>query len=351
MADQDAQDINQMMSATVDVVTSQQPKKSRFLWIVLGCVIVGVGLGIVVYQQSVKTVPVVKTTPKPTPKVAVVPSPLAPVVNFVTAEANTMVFPQTGKLRVFTDINNISLVIKITTAGQTQTLTIPNKKIDATTPLTYVDSTFEVVAGSTATIISTLNAGGPQNLGWILPTTDNLCGANQGTKISITPQITWAQSKLVSGQTIFAKQCWADPGSKTVIEDNDFNDFVLLWSYATTTAASSASPGASAISSASPGASVASSASPNAAASNSPLSSGSVTASVSPSATATTRPSSSSSSVSGTTIVVTPTPTSRAAMPDTTDGVPVTGVFEVTVGTVSVGLILLLLGLFGLLAL
>jgi hypothetical protein len=38
MADQDAQDINQMMSATADVVTTT-PKKSKFLWIVLGCVV------------------------------------------------------------------------------------------------------------------------------------------------------------------------------------------------------------------------------------------------------------------------------------------------------------------------
>jgi hypothetical protein len=38
-------------------------------------------------------------------------------------------------------------------------------------------------------------------------------------------------------------------------------------------------------------------------------------------------------------------------MPDTSGGTPVTGVFEVTVGTISVGLILLVLGLAGLLAL
>ena len=51
----------------------------------------------------------------------------------------------------------------------------------------------------------------------------------------------------------------------------------------------------------------------------------------------------------------TPTPTPdvspRVAMPDTSQGTPVTGVFEVTVASVSLGLILLMLGLFGLLAL
>ncbi|MFH1244295.1 MAG: hypothetical protein V1487_01830 [bacterium] len=44
-------------------------------------------------------------------------------------------------------------------------------------------------------------------------------------------------------------------------------------------------------------------------------------------------------------------PSARTVMPDTTEGVPTTGVFEVTVGTVSVGLIFLVLGLVGLLVL
>jgi hypothetical protein len=36
-------------------------------------------------------------------------------------------------------------------------------------------------------------------------------------------------------------------------------------------------------------------------------------------------------------------------MPDTSDGTPVTGVFEITVGTVSVGIVFLILGILGLL--
>lgn len=334
MADQDAQDINQMMSAS-DVPVSQ-PKKSKFLWIVLGCVVVGVGLGMVVYQQSVKTVPVVKTTPRPT-SVAVAPTPMplesptAPVANFVTAVANTMTFPQTGKVRVFSDLNNIQLVITITTDGATKTLTIPNRAVNATTPMNFTDSTFDVTAGSTGTIKSYLNATtGAQNLGWIAPTADNKCGANQGGKVDMTAKLTWVQSKLATGQTIFAKQCWADPGSKTVIEDNDFNDFFLVWSYAAATT-TSPSPSASAVASGTP--------TPSAVATSTPT--------PSPSATA----KASSSPASGTANVATPTPTARAVMPDTTDGVPVTGIFEITVGTVSVGLVLLVLGLLGLLAL
>jgi hypothetical protein len=106
MADQDAQDINQMMSASADVVI-KPPKKSKLLWVVLGCVVVGVGLGIVVYQQSLT--PSVK--PTPTPKTAVVtpkplPSPstiaaVPPRTNEVTAAANTVTFPKAGKIRIY----------------------------------------------------------------------------------------------------------------------------------------------------------------------------------------------------------------------------------------------------------
>lgn len=46
-----------------------------------------------------------------------------------------------------------------------------------------------------------------------------------------------------------------------------------------------------------------------------------------------------------------PSPSSRVAMPDTSGGVPETGVFEITVGTVGVGLLLLVAGLVGLLVL
>jgi hypothetical protein len=74
-----------------------------------------------------------------------------------------------------------------------------------------------------------------------------------------------------------------------------------------------------------------------------------LSASPSPSAKASASPSASAKA----SVTPTPSPSAspRVTMPDTTDGTPVTGVFEVTVGTISVGLILLLLGVFGLLVL
>ncbi len=60
-------------------------------------------------------------------------------------------------------------------------------------------------------------------------------------------------------------------------------------------------------------------------------------------------PSVSSGLGGGTTVTPTPSPSPRAAMPDTSEGTPVTGVFEVTAGTVGIGLLLLIAGIFGIL--
>ena len=334
MADQDAQDINQMMSASPEVAV-KAPRKSMFVWIVLGCVIMGVGLGVVVYQQSLS--PAVK--PSPTPKAVVatpiptpIPSPILPQTNTITPVANTMTFPQTGKLRVFSDLNNLTLVITITTGGVTKTLTLPNRAVNATTPMNFSDSSFEVTAGSVGTIEAYLNSTSDVKMGgWILPSGGTNCGANGFGIVDNTTKITFAETKLASGQTIFAKQCWADQINPADPSSYDFNDFFLAWSYATGSTMASPSPSASALPAVSPSPSPSVSPSPSLSPSPSP----SVAASPSPSAAA----------------VVSPSPSARAAMPDTTDGVPVTGIFEVTVGTVSVGLILLVLGLFGLLAL
>lgn len=323
MADQDAQDISQMMSASPEAIV-KPPKKSKFLWVVLSCVVLGVGLGVVVYQQSLAPTPrstptprpTIVATPTPTPSATPVATPVVPSTNVVSAVANTMSFPQAGKLRVFSDINNITLVITITTGGQTKTITLPNKTVDATNKMHYVDSAFEVSAGSTGTINAYLNStSGPKMLGWILPVDGSKCGANGFGIVDKSGEIAYATANLPSGQTLFATQCWADEGSPSDPSSLDFNDFFVAWGYASTTTTASASP--STVASASP--------SPSA----------SILASATPTATAT----------------ATPIASPRVTMPDTEGGVPVTGVFEVTAGTISLGLILLLIGLFGLLAL
>lgn len=320
MAEQDAQDINQMMSASADAVVSP-PKKSKFLWVVLGCVVVGVGLGVVVYQQSLKSTVKPSVTPKPT-TTAVKPTPIAspvlPQTNEVVPVANTITFSKAGKIRVYSDLSNLTQVITIVTGGQTKTLTLPNRAVSSTTPMNYTDSTFEVDAGSVGTVSLYLNStSGTKMKGWMSPADLKTCGANGAATVSKSAELAYVQSKL-AGETIYSYQCWEDDDTP-----GEFNDFYMLWTYAPP----SSSPVASASTSAS--------ASPTASKSPSPSPSASVKASVSPS------------------VVASPTPIAspRVVMPDTTDGTPVTGVFEVTVGTISVGLILLVLGLFGLLAL
>lgn len=338
MADQDAQDINRMMSQPQGVEI-KSPQKSKFVWIVLGCIVFGIGLGVVVYQQSIKTTVKPVVSPKPavvTAKPSIAPSPLpspsplltavTPATNVVTPVANSLTFPEAGKLRVFTDMPNIKLVLTVTIAGQVKTITIPSKVMTNAIPMTFIDSTFEVTAGSVGTIDAYLNStSGLKMRGWI-PPTGNMCGSAANTA-DISSRLVWAQTQLASGKTIFSKQCWEDDDTP-----GEFNDFTVFWSYATT---STGSPSPSAAASSSPALSP--SPSPSRAASPSP--SPSRAASPSPSASVAPSP------------TRTPTISARVSMPDTTDGTPVTGVFEVTVGTMSVGILLLILGVFGLLVL
>ena len=332
MADQDAQDINQMMSATSDVAIAK-PEKSMFIWVVLGCVVMGVGLGIVVYQQSVKTA----IKPSPTPKVAVlpstnpsivpsaIPSPVVPQTNLVTQVANTITFPETGKIRIFSDLSNLQLVVTVTISGVKKTLTIPSKAL-VEPNMNYVDSTFEVKAGDVGTIDAYLNStSGAKMGGWIVPGTGEICGANTGGKVNETARLAFAQQSLGVGKTIYARQCWADDIDPKDPASYDFNDFYMVWGYVPGTTSASPSPSTSSSVSPSPSASARASASPSL--SPSPSASAKASATISPS----------------------PSSSPRTVMPDTSEGTPVTGVFEVTMGTISVGLLLLILGIFGLL--
>lgn len=328
MSGQDAADIVQMNSLSGEIpIASGGKKKSSLLWIVLGCVVVGVGLGVFVYQQSLSPAPKPSTTPRasraPTPSVTTVaPSPVTPTTNEVAPVANTLTFPKKGKLRVYHTLNNIQMVLQLTINGSVKTITLPNKATSAATPANFADSSFEVEAGSTGTLVAYLNStSGPKLRGWIPPMDSNNkkeCGVAGGVVANNAEQIAFIKSKL-AGESIFEYQCWEDddvPG--------EFNDIYMVWTYAPSTSTTSPSPAASV----------------------SPSPSPSVKASVSPSPSPSVK-----ASTAATVASPTPTPSTRAAMPDTSEGVPVTGVFEITVGTVSVGLLLLVLGLLGLLSL
>lgn len=332
MADQDAQDINQMMSATSDVVVAA-PKKSKFLWVVLSCVVVGVGLGVVVYQQSLKSTIKPTTTPRPTsvvkssPTVIASPlaSPLAPEVNVVNAAAKTIPFPKGGKLRFYFQMgswNSLGIILK-DSAG-THDFTIPAG--NPGTAMKIFDTGYTLPGAETITLNTYLGTDKTKlSIGWAVPA-NNKCGFNGFGVVDISALITYATAQA-KGEPLVSTECWgdyspnpADPSSK------DFNDYTLIVSYTPSSTTASPSPAGSSTASSTPTPSATASPSPSVAASPSP----------------------STSTVTGTAM---PVASPRVAMPDTTDGTPVTGVFEVTVGTVSVGLILLVLGLFGLLAL
>lgn len=335
MSVQDAQDIVLMNSLSGEIpIASGGKKKSSLLWIVLGCVVVGVGLGVFVYQQSLSPAPKPSTTPRaskaPVASVApVVPSPVIPATNEVSPATNTITFSKKGKIRIYHDLNNIQLVIQLVINGTTKSITLPNKAVSTSVPMNYADSSFEVEAGSTGTVTAYINStSGPKLRGWTPANDLKKCGSNGATVLDWEPKLVYVQSKL-GGETIFQYQCWEDDDTP-----GEFNDLYMLWTYVPNTSATSPSPAASV--SPSPSASVK--------ASSSPSPSPSVKASVSPSPSV-------KASTAATVASPTPTPSTRAAMPDTSEGVPVTGVFEITVGTVSVGLLLLVLGLFGLLTL
>lgn len=333
MAEQDANDISQMMPSATEA-TIKQPKKSKFLWIVLGCVIIGIGLGIVVYQQSTKPVTTVKTTPRPTVVATPTPvatssatpveSPTTPDVSVVDAVSNTVNFPKAGKVRVYWDGNgNYTLKVVLEIAGVKKTIQMPAKTDSEA--MAFIDSTVTLTGPTAVKVTSFLGTNPIQSLGWIAPNSASKCGANGFGLVDVTTMVAYATTQA-KGEPLVSKQCWADQADPNDSSSKDFNDYFVILSYVPPSGSASPSPSGSAAASPSPSASVAASPSP------------------SPSVAASPTPTPS-------TATPTPTPSSRAAMPDTSDGTPVTGVFEVTVGTVSVGLLLLLLGLFGLLAL
>ena len=335
MSAQDAQDIAQMNNAKDEIpIASSSKKRSGLLWVVLGCVVVGVSLGIFVYRQSLKPAGGPSPSPKTagsSPKTSPIASAVVPQVSEVNAEPKTITFPKAGKLRVYYFHGGwmpLGIILK-DSAGNLEKIGVGAGT--PSTPMKIVDTGLEITASEALTIDSYLGSNESQlSIGWATPV-NNSCGFNGFGTLSIASYVTWA-TEQAKGEPLVSVQCWGDyspnPGDTSA---KDFNDYVLIWSY--TPASASVAPSSSPSPSPSPTASSVASISP----SPSPSPSPSVKASSSPTA--------------GTLASVTPTPSARAAMPDTSEGVPVTGVFEVTVGTVSVGLLLLVLGLVGLLAL
>lgn len=308
----------------------KKKRKGSKLWmIVVGCVVVGVGLGVVVYQQSVAPVPKPKTTPRPIvtalPSPVAIPSPsIAPIgVSQVTPQSNTIAYPKAGEVRVYFSnySGTASVLLDMESASGGVGVQIVGN--GSSSSMSYLDTGF-VLPGAEQVTIGAFDLGDydKPGYGWILPKADNTCGGD-GSQVhpNITPYINWV-TEQAGGEPLVSIQCWGDWGPSGDVSNADFNDYVVIWSYTPESAQSSATP------------------SPTA----------SATASSSPVASATPTPTPTASSTASTIPTSTPIASVRATQPEGSS-LPEAGVFEVTMGTMSVGLLFLLLGLTGLLVL
>lgn len=183
MEDQDAKDIKQMESQEVpEIPVVAKPPKLRLLWVVLACVVVGVVLGVVVYQQSTGSVPVATSTPRPAASaVTTVPSPVespvVPRINAVGPITTGVNFPKAGKLRVFyhnmITANTIDVIIRGAVVG---TATLPIESVGST--MAFVDTNY-TLAGAASLKFDTYMGGNSSQLavGWTNPVA-NKCGFN-----------------------------------------------------------------------------------------------------------------------------------------------------------------------------
>lgn len=325
-------------------------KGSKLWLVVLLCVAVGIGLGVFVYQQSIAPKPKVSPKPAATPVTAVspTPSPAVPEISQVTQQSNEIVFPKAGEVRVYmAGYDNAPTypgwLIKLTTTNGSADLTLPNT-VPAGDKMAVLDSGITVTAGQKVTIRS-YDYGNLNNpsVGWIKPDANNGCGAV--IKSNASPLIAWATQKT-NGEPLVSVQCWSDNGGETP----EYNDFLVIMSYVPPQA--SGSPSAQASASPAASASVRASASPAASASvrasASPAASPSPLASRSPSPSPSALASAAGVASQVPTPTPTPTPSARVTMPEGS-ALPDAGIFEVTVGTAGVGLVLILLGLLGML--
>lgn len=320
-----------------------KPKKSKLWIVVLLCVVVGIALGVFVYQQSIAPTPTPSSRPTAAPAIPTPtanPSPVAPEVSAVTPQSNTIVFPKAGDVRVYFstfDAANptiLNQLIRLTGPSGSADILVPGS-IPSADKMATLNTGLTVAAGQSIKV-EIFDSGDETkpSYGWIKPDASNQCGGAGFGKASAAALITWATGKA-AGEPLVSTQCWGDWGPPGDTSNADFNDFFVILSYVP---ASLTSPAPSA----SPAVSPAASPSPNP--SPSPVLSPSPNPSPSPALSPSPNPSVAASASE------TPTPSPRVTMPEGST-LPTAGVFEVTVGTVGVGLLFVALGILGLLLL
>lgn len=312
----------------------KKKRKGSKLWvIVLACVVVGVGLGVAVYQQSIAPSSKPKTTPRPTvaalPSPVAIPSPsVAPIsVSQVTPQGNTISYPKAGEVRVYFSAYSGTASVLLDMESASGGVGVQIVGNGSTSSMSYLDTGFVLPASEQVTI-GAFDSGDydKPGYGWTPPKADNTCGGDGSTvHPDITNYIDWA-TEQAGGEPLVSIQCWGDWGDTNDPSNSDFNDYVVIWSYTPASAASSATP----IPSSSPTASTVASSSPTSTPTPTPGSGGVTTPTPTPTPTASS--------------------TTRVTQPEG-ETLPEAGVMEVTIGAISIGLLFLVLGLAGLLVL
>jgi hypothetical protein len=316
------------------VSTAKKPTNNT-LWIVLSIVLVvvlGLAGGVWWYGNSLlegDDRSVVVTTPPPTmqdepvmtPTPTPTPEPVPAEIN-VVSESKSVIFPKAGRVYIYYLFINGSAgtrpyVIDLVTTKANISVQTPGGMPIAPKLMHVIDTGLDVIAGEVVAI-QPYDFGdySKPSLGWIKPRDGNKCGAPPFGINDLTQEFGWVRGELTRlGEPVVAEQCWADWGGP---EDQDYNDFLIVLSYG--------SPGLVETT-------------------TTDLTSQNATTTPTPTPTQTT-----ALTQTQTTTLADETEddeefTPRVSMPDTSDGIPVTGVIEDTLKALGIGFGLLLLGL------
>lgn len=305
-------------------------KKGSKLWlVVLLCVVLGVGLGVFVYQQSVAppTKPVMTPQPTIAPRPSPIPSPTVtpPEISQVTPQSNTVSFPKAGEIRIYYTnyANKARVLIDMESASGASSVQMVGS--GSLTAMSYVDTGLVLPSASQVTV-GVFDDGDPSKpgFGWIPPHADDTCGGD-GSPVhpDITKYLDYA-TQQAGEEPLVSVQCWSGWSPNVNNKDTSiysFNEYLVIWSYVPEGTEAMPTPTSTPISTATP--------------TTTPLS----TVTPTPTPTSTTA-----------TATPTPTPSPRVTMPEGST-LPEAGIFEITAGTMGIGLLLLILGLLGLLVL
>ncbi|MFC1627445.1 hypothetical protein ACFL18_02755, partial [Patescibacteria group bacterium] len=129
-------------------------------------------------------------------------------------------FSQDGQLRVYVfRLNTQPTRFMVARGSESYSYAIPSGSFNGGSKIYWVDTDLDVSSGDTIQFTVWDDDGKAE--GWISPSGNSCDGANISNAKS-------QANDAADGEPIEAIQCWSDSG----VGDTDFNDFVVLYSYA-----------------------------------------------------------------------------------------------------------------------